>query len=385
MSDENTPTTHEKSTAPEVTPAAPSEATHTESTHSVAPAPPPADELLATAADEHAARVAPETPTEPQPAEPPAELHEPAPPAHADSHSAAEAHTAETHTAEPPVEPEDAEAEPEPELEAPTASTEPTEPAAEAEPKPKKSRKAKTATADDADATDGAATEPTAAPAASGTVPDPESKKKWYVVKVQSGREESIKAAIERKIKIEGLDGYFGQIVIPVEEVVVKKKVQVKNKKTGEKTTQEKNVTKHNKKFPGYLFTEVEFNDEILYVFRETSGVGDFVGIPAKRDPKTGERAAPAPMTDQEVLSMLTGVSTGRRKAGQPAKTVVKLDFEKGDKVRIRNGPFAGNEGEVKLITEAKDPTDTPKVTVVVTLWGRPVDVDMDYWEVDKV
>ncbi|MCE9564324.1 MAG: hypothetical protein K8U57_19990 [Planctomycetes bacterium] len=224
-----------------------------------------------------------------------------------------------------------------------------------------------------------AATEP-------ATEPVPENKKRWYAVKIQSGREESIKAAIERKVKIEGLEPFFGQIVIPVEELIVKKKVKVKNKKTGETTTQEKNVTKYNKKFPGYLFTEVEFNNDILYVFRETSGVGDFVGVNTKKTAGAVERSAPAPMTDDEVKSMLTGAPDPTKKRGGPkGKVVVKLDVEKGDKVRIRNGAFVGSEGEVKSITEPKDPTENPKVTVVVTFWGRPVDVEVDYWEVDKI
>jgi transcriptional antiterminator NusG len=218
-----------------------------------------------------------------------------------------------------------------------------------------------------------------------GAEPAPENKKRWYAVKIQSGREESIKAAIERKVRIEGLEQYFGQIVIPVEEVIVKKKVRVKNKKTGEITTQEKNVVKYNKKFPGYLFAEVEFNNEILYVFRETSGVGDFVGVNTKKTQGAVERTAPAPMTDAEVQSMLTGIPSPDKKRGKPGKVVVKLDVEKGDKVRIKNGAFAGNEGEVKAIIEAKDPTDTPKVTVEVTIWGRPVPIELDYWEVDKV
>src|SRR5437660_1071016 len=84
-------------------------------------------------------------------------------------------------------------------------------------------------------------------------------------------------AAIERKVKIEGLEEFFGRIEIPVEEIVEKKKVKakVKDKKTGETDTvyQEKNVTKKRKKYPGYLFAEVDFNDRILYLFRETPGV----------------------------------------------------------------------------------------------------------------
>lgn len=227
----------------------------------------------------------------------------------------------------------------------------------------------------------------TAAPAEgaaepSGEVPaeaaPPESPKKWYVVKVQSGREESIKAAIERKIRIEGLEEYFGQILIPVEEFVEKKSVRakVKNKKTGEveTVTQEKNVVKKRKKFHGYIFAEVEFNDRILYVFRETSGVGDFVG-------SGGPMKPPAPMTPIEVRKMLGTATQGE---GKP-KVAVKLNFEKGDRVRVKDGAFSGSEAEVKAITMPKDPTDTPKVTVVVTIWGRPVEMEMDYWHVEKL
>lgn len=197
------------------------------------------------------------------------------------------------------------------------------------------------------------------------------------MIKVASGREESIKTAIERKIKIEGLEQYFGQIVIPYEELVLKKTVKVKDKKTGEMVTQEKKTVKKQKKFPGYLFAELEINDRILYLFRETSGVGDFVGA-------RGARREPTPMTDREVQQILTGVVLpGDRKKLGP-RQIVKLDFEKGDKVRIREGAFANMEGEVKAIAEAKEEGDTPKVTVQVTVFGRPVDVTLDYWQVDK-
>lgn len=252
--------------------------------------------------------------------------------------------------------------EPEPEP-APAAEAE-AEP--EAKPKKKRTKKAK----DEPEAEPAA--EPTAetAPAAA----EGDSPKKWYVIKVQSGREESIKGAVERKIRIENLEGYFGRIEIPVEELVEKRKVRVKDKKTGEMVHQEKNVTKKRKKYPGYLFAEVEFNNEILSVFRETSGVGDFVGASITR--------APAPMPEHEVQAMLTGVVVkGKAPAG---KVKVKLDYEKGDKVKIRDGAFSGMEGEVKHISEAKDASETPKVKVEVTIFGRPVEVELDYWQVDK-
>jgi transcriptional antiterminator NusG len=204
----------------------------------------------------------------------------------------------------------------------------------------------------------------------------PPSNKKWYVIKVTSGREESIKAAIERRVKIEGLEEFFGQIVIPVERVTEIKKV--KETKNGEKITKERRVTKERKKFPGYLMAEVEFNDRILYLFRETGGVGDFVGGATPTKP-------PPPMTDIEVRRMLGDVAAGEEeKSNKKRKTVVKLDFEKGDKVRIREGAFSNMEGEVKEITEPKEAGETPKVTVEVQIFGRPVGVELDYWQVDK-
>jgi transcriptional antiterminator NusG len=256
------------------------------------------------------------------------------------------------------------------------AESAPTE--TEAKPKPRKPRKSKTA----ASGADGpgeapASTDPNAAPAPASAEAPADSGKKWYVVKVQSGREDSIKSAIERKVKIEGLEPFFGQIAIPVEEIIVKRQKKTTDKKTGEKVTREEKVVKHTKKYPGYLFAEVEFNDRILFLFRDTSGVGDFVGAGLKREP--------TPMTDREVTQMLTGVVDKDAKKGSKGPMKVKLDIEKGDKVKIRDGAFANMEGEVKSISEAKEDAETPKVTVVVTIFGRPVEVELDYWHVDKV
>ncbi len=209
-----------------------------------------------------------------------------------------------------------------------------------------------------------------AAPAA------PESNKKWYVIKVTSNREESIKAAIERRVRIEGLEEFFGQIVIPVERTTVVKKV--KETKNGEKITKEKRVVKETKKYPGYIMAEVEFNDRILYLFRETSGVGDFVGA-------TGPLKPPPPMTDLEVRRMLGDTIEEAEDPKQKKKVVVKLDFEKGDKVRIREGAFATLEGEVKEILTPKEAGETPQVKVAAMILGRQVEVTLDYWQVDKV
>ena len=218
--------------------------------------------------------------------------------------------------------------------------------------------------------------EATAEEPAAPAEPVPEvSPKRWYVVKVASGREESIKAAIERKVKIEAMEHFFGQIVIPVEKVRMIKKV--KETKNGEKVTKEKPYIKESKKFPGYLMAEVEFNAEILTLFRDVNGVGDFVGA-------TGPGKPPPPMSELDVQRMLFGMMPGDDKRAVKS-TVVKLDFEKGDKVRIREGAFANYEGEVKQISDPKDSGDAPKVTVEVHVLGRPVPIELEYFQVDKI
>ncbi|QEL15174.1 transcription termination/antitermination protein NusG [Limnoglobus roseus] len=255
-----------------------------------------------------------------------------------------------------------------------TADDSPTEHA------PKKVKKPKAAVASAAEAVveDAAPTpEPTsAAPVA----PEAENKKKWYVVKVASGQEDSIKARLERNIKIEGLEPFISQIVIPVERVTEIKKTTKKNE-DGEKVTKEKRVIKEKKKYPGYLMAEVEFNDQVQYLFRETPGVGDFVG--------GGPNKPPAPMTDYEVQRMLGNEVSAKdapNMKGSPKKIKVKIDLERGDKVRLRDGAFAGTEGEVLEIAEAKDESETPKITVKVQFWGRDVKIDnLEFWQVDKV
>ncbi|MBM3980511.1 MAG: hypothetical protein FJ304_09510 [Planctomycetes bacterium] len=247
-----------------------------------------------------------------------------------------------------------------------------TEPVAEVEkPKPaKKPRAKKVAVADPVEpATATAGPAPDAPPA--------ENKKKWYAIKVASGREDSIKAAILRKVRIEGLEEFFGRIEIPFEEETVKKSVKVKDKKTGETTYQEKKVTRKRKKFQGYIFAELEFNDRVLYVIRDTSGVGDFLNLRHKKD----QLPTPEPMPDHEVQSMLTGVAV--KDPSKPKK--VKIDFEKGDKVRVKEGSFANFEGTVKEIIEAKDPTEPPKVSVELTFWGRATVTEFDSSQVEKV
>ncbi len=201
---------------------------------------------------------------------------------------------------------------------------------------------------DDAETSDGESAAPAepAAPAA----PD---NKQWYVVKVQSGREESIREAIERRIKIEGLQEYFGQIIIPVERVT--------------EMSRGKRVVKERKLYPGYLMVNLEFNDRMLYLFRETSGVGDFVGGALNKPPP--------PMSPKEVERLIKSQTAPDEREAKPGEA----PFDKGDHVKVKDGTFAGMEGTVKDILEHKG-----AVVIELTIFGRPVPVELEYWQVDE-
>jgi len=177
-----------------------------------------------------------------------------------------------------------------------------------------------------------------------------ENNKHWYVVKVQSGREESIKEAIERRVKIEGLEEFFGRIIIPVERVT-----EVKNGKR---------VVKERKLYPGYLMVEVEYNDQILYLFRETSGVGDFVG--------GGLNHPPQPMKPNEVERMIGPIKDS-------GEVMPKMKFDKGDRVRVRDGIFATMEGEVKEVNLEKG-----TIKIELTIFGRPTSVELEHWQAEQ-
>jgi transcriptional antiterminator NusG len=194
---------------------------------------------------------------------------------------------------------------------------------------------------------DEAKPEPPAAP----EVPD---NKRWYIVKVQSGREETIKEAIERKVKIEGLEESFGEIYIPTEKVTEMRKG--------------KRYTRQKKTLPGYIMANVEFNDRILYLFRETSGVGDFVGATNNKPPP--------PMPDGEVKRWKPVAGAKEEEAPAP----IKPDFEIGDRVKVKDGMFKEMEGDVKEIVEAKN-----QVGVELIIFGRPMKVELEYWQVERL
>ncbi len=177
----------------------------------------------------------------------------------------------------------------------------------------------------------------------------------WYVLRVASNKEEQVRESLSRKMEVEGVEN-VGRIVVPVE--------QVKRIRGGKQRVHKRKL------YPGYVFMEIEpkedgsIPDDAWFIIKETMGVGDFIGT----------EGIPTPMRDTDVARML-------QEAEKPEDTPsIKVDFEKGDVVKIREGAFENFEGSVEEI----DP-ERGVVKVIVTIFGRSTPLDIEYWQIEKV
>ncbi|MCC7474363.1 MAG: transcription termination/antitermination factor NusG [Pirellulales bacterium] len=173
----------------------------------------------------------------------------------------------------------------------------------------------------------------------------------WYILKVQSNRERSIAEALERKMRIEGFDKFFDQVIVPTEKVT--------EFKGGKKRVVERKL------YPGYIVVHMHINDETWFAVRETSGVGDFTGAGGK----------PTPMLASEVSRI---VQTEEEEASETPKLDIK--FAVGDKIKVKDGNFENFEGEVAKIDEASG-----RVTVLLQIFGRSTQVELEYWQIEAV
>lgn len=202
-------------------------------------------------------------------------------------------------------------------------------------------------------AVDGKATEGVVGGAASShpEVASTESAMHWYVLKITSNREKSIRDNLLRRIRQEGLEQFFGEILIPTEKVV-----ENKNGK--------KKVVEH-KLYPGYLMVQMILNDDTWYIVRTTGGVGDF----------TGSAGKPTPMQDHEIARMLQKQEQ-KQESHAPS---MKIEFAVGDIVKIKEGTFEGFEGPIDSIDEANG-----KINVLVEIFGRSTPVELEYWQAER-
>jgi len=172
----------------------------------------------------------------------------------------------------------------------------------------------------------------------------------WYVVHAYSGFEKSVMRALKERIERNGMQEHFGEILVPVEEVV--------EMKSGQKNISER------KFFPGYVLVEMEMTDDTWHLVKSTAKVTGFVG---------GTSTRPTPISEKEVQNILHQIQEGVEKP-RP-----KVLFEIGESVRVKEGPFTDFHGNVEDVNY-----DKSKLRVSVTIFGRSTPVELDFGQVEK-
>ncbi|MFN3829639.1 transcription termination/antitermination protein NusG [Tepidimonas ignava] len=173
---------------------------------------------------------------------------------------------------------------------------------------------------------------------------------RWYVVHAYSGMEKAAERNIRERVQRAGMQHKFGRILVPTEEVV-----EIKN---GVKRTTER------KFFPGYVLVEMVMDDDTWHLVKNTSKVTGFVG---------GARNRPSPISEEEVQKIIGQMQEG---ADRPKH---KIEFEVGELVRVKEGPFADFNGTVEEVNYDKN-----KLRVSVTIFGRATPVELEFNQVEK-
>ncbi|MBY0339643.1 MAG: transcription termination/antitermination protein NusG [Rhodocyclaceae bacterium] len=174
--------------------------------------------------------------------------------------------------------------------------------------------------------------------------------KRWYVVHAYSGFEKSVQRALVERIARAGMQEKFGQILVPVEEVI--------EMKGGQKSISER------KFFPGYVLVEMDMDDESWHLVKSTPRVTGFVG---------GTATKPTPITQREVDKIMAQMQEGVEKP-RP-----KVLFESGEMVRVKDGPFTDFNGTVEEVNYEKS-----RLRVSVTIFGRATPVELEFAQVEK-
>ncbi|PKO39849.1 MAG: transcription termination/antitermination protein NusG [Betaproteobacteria bacterium HGW-Betaproteobacteria-3] len=173
---------------------------------------------------------------------------------------------------------------------------------------------------------------------------------RWYVVHAYSGMEKAVERNILERINRAGMQHKFGRIMVPTEEVV-----EIKN---GQKKTTERRF------FPGYVLVEMVMDDETWHLVKHTNKVTGFVG---------GAKNRPAPISEEDVQKIVSQMQEGTDKPRH------KVEFEVGEYVRVKDGPFTDFNGTVEEVNYEKN-----KVRVAVTIFGRATPVELEFGQVEK-
>ncbi|MBD3223686.1 MAG: transcription termination/antitermination factor NusG [Caldithrix sp.] len=177
------------------------------------------------------------------------------------------------------------------------------------------------------------------------------SEKKWFALRVYSGKEARVKAHIESEISLKGIEDKIGHIVIPSENIIEMKdgKKRVKNKVF----------------FPGYMLIEMVLDNQTKHVIANAPGVVNFVG----------PRNEPTPLRESEIRGILGKIEKSRE---TEVKGKVSVPYKVGDPIRVVDGPFNDFTGFVEEINEEKN-----KVKVNISIFGRPTPVELDFLQVE--
>ena len=187
-------------------------------------------------------------------------------------------------------------------------------------------------------------TDPSAPPA------QPAAAKQWYIIHTQTGQELKVKAALEGKIQ-QGLSGnLIGTVLVPTEKVT---EVRAGKKRISER-----------KFFPGYILVEMAMTDETWHLVRTTQGVTGFIGA--------GRR--PVSLSEEEVAEIL------RQTEERKDKPTPRVTFQKGEGVRVIEGPFTNFSGVIEEVNTARG-----KLKVLVSIFGRQTPVELEFWQVERL
>ncbi len=174
--------------------------------------------------------------------------------------------------------------------------------------------------------------------------------KAWYAIRGQSEREDVIRDNLDAKIRASGLEDKVTRIMVPREHV-------------SEIRAGKKRITQR-KMYPGYILVEADLTDEVWFLITETPGISGFVG----------SRTKPVPLTDDEIGRILRDIED-KKERPRP-----KVEFEVGDSVKVKGGPFENYDGVVEDINPAKG-----LLRVSVSIFGRSTPVELEYSQVERL
>jgi transcriptional antiterminator NusG len=178
---------------------------------------------------------------------------------------------------------------------------------------------------------------------------------RWYVIKAVSGRENRIRDNIQQQLKLNKQEAFIGQMLVPAERITEVKR--------GKKVSTERKL------YPGYIYVEMELANPVLETINAVDGVTGFLGAdPRNPDPLTKEEA-------ERIIKITTAQSSDEQRAA-----IVQVPFNLNDRVKVKEGTFAGMEGVVGEINPAKG-----ELRVLITVFGRQTPVSLEVWQVESV